>query len=426
MKNFYRMLHMAQRAIKITADVFLSLAGLVLLSPLFVVIAVLIKLDSTGPVFFRQQRVGKRGKIFSIYKFRTMIENAQNQGKGYLIEKDDFRITKAGKFLRRYSLDELPQLINILQTTMSLVGPRPTLKYQVDQYDERQKMRLNVKPGLTGWAQVHGRNELSWPERIEHDIHYIEQWDLWLDIKIIFKTIGVLLSRHGVYTDNMDKYAVSKKPMREKIFIFGAGGHAKVVIDILRKQKIYEICGIVDDNHASLPAKILNCPVLGGREVLSRLYSEGIKTAIIAIGDNHIRKEIAEMLFNENFQFATAIHPSAVIGEEVRIGRGAVVMANTVINPGTVIGENAIINTSSSIDHDCRIGDFAHICPGATTAGGVVVGGLTLIGMGSSLLPCVTIGSQTIIGAGSVVTADLPDKVTAIGVPARVMELALN
>ena len=214
--------------------------------------------------------------------------------------------------------------------------------------------------------------------------------------------------------------------MREKIFIFGAGGHAKVVIDIVRKQKIYEIEGLVDDNPALGPAEILNCPVLGGREVLSRLYSAGIKTAIIAIGDNRVRKEIAEMLSNEKFQFATAIHPSASIGEEVRIGRGTVVMANSVINPGSVIGENAIINTSSSVDHDCRIGNFTHICPGAIIAGGVVVGELTLVGMGSSLLPAVTIGSQTIVGAGSVVTADLSDNVTAIGVPARVMELAVS
>ena len=210
MKNFCGMWHMAQRAIKSAADGFGSVVGLVLLSPLFIITAVMIKLDSSGPVFFKQQRVGKNGKIFSIFKFRTMIEDAEKQGKGYLVEKDDFRITQVGKLLRRFSLDELPQLINILQGDMSLVGPRPTLQYQVDQYNERQRLRLNMKPGLTGWAQVHGRNELSWPERIEYDIHYIEQWELWLDIKIIFKTIAVLFNKHGVYTDNLDKYIVGK------------------------------------------------------------------------------------------------------------------------------------------------------------------------------------------------------------------------
>jgi len=197
-----------QKAIKRALDIVVSLLGLLLLFPLFIIIGALIKLGSAGPVFFKQQRVGKDRKLFEIYKFRTMIEGAQNKGKGFLIEKNDFRITQLGRFLRKYSLDELPQLVNILSGEMSLVGPRPTLKYQVDQYSKRQLLRLKVKPGVTGWAQIHGRNELSWPERIEYDIRYIENWSLWLDIKIIYKTAAILLSRKGIYTDDLSKFEI--------------------------------------------------------------------------------------------------------------------------------------------------------------------------------------------------------------------------
>jgi lipopolysaccharide/colanic/teichoic acid biosynthesis glycosyltransferase len=162
---------------------------------------ILIKLDSKGPIFFKQERVGKDGYPFQIFKFRTMVEGAVHMGAGYLIEKDDFRITRVGKFLRRTSLDELPQLINILRGEMSLVGPRPTLRYQVEQYDDWQKRRLLVKPGVTGWAQIHGRNELSWNERIEYDIWYLEHWSVSLDLKILMKTLWVVLKRKGLYGD---------------------------------------------------------------------------------------------------------------------------------------------------------------------------------------------------------------------------------
>jgi undecaprenyl phosphate N,N'-diacetylbacillosamine 1-phosphate transferase len=175
---------------------------------------VLIKLDSKGPVFFVQERVGKDGKLFWACKFRTMIEGAVDQGAGFYIEgQDDPRITRIGRLLRSWSLDELPQLINILKGDMSVVGPRPTLPYQVEQYDQFQRRRLEVKPGLTGWAQVHGRNILSWPERIEHDVWYVDNWSLRLDMEIILKTLPALLKREGLYADK-DKFII--RPRDEK------------------------------------------------------------------------------------------------------------------------------------------------------------------------------------------------------------------
>jgi lipopolysaccharide/colanic/teichoic acid biosynthesis glycosyltransferase/UDP-N-acetylglucosamine:LPS N-acetylglucosamine transferase len=189
-----------QIVLKRVFDIVVSLIGLVLLSPLFLLVAVLIKLDSSGPVFFLQERIGKNKKSFFPYKFRTMVQGAADKGLGFTVAKDDERITKTGKFLRKYGIDEFPQLINVLKGEMSLVGPRPTLRYQVEKYNEFEKRRLLAKPGLAGWAMVHGRNSLTWPERIKYDVWYVDNWSFWLDIKIIFKTFYLIFIRQeGVY-----------------------------------------------------------------------------------------------------------------------------------------------------------------------------------------------------------------------------------
>lgn len=184
--------------------------ALVLLAPAFALIAAAIKVESRGPVFFRQERVGRAGRRFRIWKFRTMVVGAERMGAGYLIETDDLRITRVGRVLRRWSLDELPQLINVLAGEMSLVGPRPTLGYQVEQYDRRQRRRLEVRPGITGWAQVNGRNELSWPERIDLDVWYIDHWSLGLDARILVRTVGTVVSQRSVYVDELSKFEVRR------------------------------------------------------------------------------------------------------------------------------------------------------------------------------------------------------------------------
>ena len=173
--------------------------ALVVLLPIFAVIGIFIKLDSKGPVFFVQERAGKDGKVFKAYKLRTMINNAENVGLGYEIAKDDNRITRVGKCLR-WGIDELPQLINVFKGDMSLVGPRPTLIEQANRYSKEHRRRLEVKPGITGWALINGRNILSWPEKIKLDMWYIDHWSLWLDLKILFKTIWVVIfKREGIY-----------------------------------------------------------------------------------------------------------------------------------------------------------------------------------------------------------------------------------
>ena len=173
-------------------DIIISIILLIFLSPLLLIISILIKLDSKGPVIFKQKRIGKNGDPFIMYKFRSMVKNAAKKGAKYRVTKNDKRITKVGKILRKTSLDELPQLFNVLLGDMSLVGPRPTLDFIVNEYNDYQKKRLKVKPGITGLAQINGRQSLSWEEKIEYDILYIKNYSIWLDIKILFKTIFVI------------------------------------------------------------------------------------------------------------------------------------------------------------------------------------------------------------------------------------------
>jgi lipopolysaccharide/colanic/teichoic acid biosynthesis glycosyltransferase len=171
--------------------------GLVLASPAIAAAAVAIKLEDRGPVLYRQRRVGLDGQEFQLLKLRTMVVGAEHQGAGFAVNRGDPRITRVGRLLRRLSLDELPQLWNVVRGDMSLVGPRPTLAYQVERYTPRQLRRLEVKPGLTGWAQVHGRATLPWEERIELDVWYVEHRSAWLDLKILLRTPLALLS--GTY-----------------------------------------------------------------------------------------------------------------------------------------------------------------------------------------------------------------------------------
>ncbi|SHI53124.1 sugar transferase [Lutispora thermophila] len=189
-----------QIIVKNILDFIFSLLFLIILLPIFVIIAIVIKLDSKGSAFFIQERVGKDGKLFKVYKFRTMYQNnKQMKIDEYYTEENDPRITRIGRFLRKTSLDELPQLINIIKGEMSFIGPRPTLKYQVDQYNEFQMQRLKMRPGVTGWAQVNGRNSIPWSERIKYDVYYVNNYSLFFDLKILLKTVKVVLSHDGIY-----------------------------------------------------------------------------------------------------------------------------------------------------------------------------------------------------------------------------------
>ena len=189
----------AQDAAKRSLDLLIAGIGSVVTAPIVALLAVIIRLESPGHPVYRQARAGRQGREFSIYKLRTMVRGAEFTGAGLAIQEGDDRITRVGVFLRRYSLDELPNLWNVLRGEMSIVGPRPTLPVQVQQYTERQRGRLAVKPGITGWAQVNGRAALPWPERIELDLWYVDHFSLMLDLKILARTVRMVLAGQGLY-----------------------------------------------------------------------------------------------------------------------------------------------------------------------------------------------------------------------------------
>ncbi len=186
---------MISRAIDLT----IGLAGSILTAPLVAVLVVAIRLESPGDPIYRQKRIGRDGQPFEIYKLRTMVSGAEHKGAGLAIAEGDDRITRIGTLLRRYSLDELPNLWNVVRGEMAIVGPRPTLEGQVLAYTPRQRGRLAVRPGITGWAQVNGRASLPWPERIELDLWYVDHRSLALDLKILRRTLEMVVRGHGIY-----------------------------------------------------------------------------------------------------------------------------------------------------------------------------------------------------------------------------------
>ena len=180
-------------------DVVVAGGALVILSPFLLGAMAAIRLESRGSPIYRQRRVGKDGRQFDVLKLRTMVSGAEHIGRGLAVSEGDTRITRVGRFLRRTSLDEVPNLVNVLRGEMSIIGPRPTVPVQVDRYTERQRGRLAVKPGITGWAQINGRTELSWDERIELDLWYIEHRSLRLDLEILWRTVRMVLGGQGLY-----------------------------------------------------------------------------------------------------------------------------------------------------------------------------------------------------------------------------------
>jgi lipopolysaccharide/colanic/teichoic acid biosynthesis glycosyltransferase len=180
-------------------DLLIAIPVALVTAPVVALLALAVRLESRGHPLYTQTRVGKDGELFQIYKLRTMVRGAEFTGAGLAIQEGDDRITRIGAFLRRYSLDELPNLWNVVQGEMSIVGPRPTLAVQVEQYTDRQRGRLAVKPGMTGWAQINGRASLPWPERIELDLWYVEHRSLWLDLRILARTVRMVFRGDGVY-----------------------------------------------------------------------------------------------------------------------------------------------------------------------------------------------------------------------------------
>ncbi len=196
-------------------DVFISVIALIVVSPFMLITAILIKAESPGPVIFKQQRLGKDGQVFWIYKFRSMCVGAEQTGSGVYSGKGDARVTKVGRVIRATSIDELPQLWNILKGDMSIIGPRPPLTYHpwpIEEYTPEQKRMFALRPGITGWAQTHGRKDVEWHKRIELNVWYVDNVSLWLDIKILFMTVFKVLAN----ADNENTGETVKKELVQK------------------------------------------------------------------------------------------------------------------------------------------------------------------------------------------------------------------
>lgn len=188
---------MVYKRLKRVLDILFSLSGLIILSPLMLIVAIAIKLESKGPVIFKQDRLGLNGEVFKIYKFRSMCVGAEKKGSGQYSFAGDPRVTKIGKFIRATSIDEFPQFINIIKGEMSVIGPRPTLTYHpwpLEEYSEVQSIRFDVRPGVTGWAQINGRKDLLWEKRFEYDVEYVNNLSVLFDILIFFRTIIKVLT----------------------------------------------------------------------------------------------------------------------------------------------------------------------------------------------------------------------------------------
>lgn len=201
---------MYKKIIKRLLDIIISLPALIIASPFMLITAIAIKIESEGPIIFKQQRIGKDGKVFNIYKFRSMCNNAEHSGSGVYSGKGDARVTKVGKIIRATSIDELPQIINILSGKMSLIGPRPPLTYHpwpIEEYTDQQRRMFEVRPGITGWAQINGRKDVEWHKRIELNVWYVDHVSFGLDVKIFFMTIFKVFTN----ADNENKGATLVK-----------------------------------------------------------------------------------------------------------------------------------------------------------------------------------------------------------------------
>lgn len=391
-------------------DLILTVFALIALSPVLLGVALLLYLTQGRPLFFTQPRVGHKGHIFHLYKFRTMKPIMAGENPHGME-----RLTKFGKIIRSLSLDELPSLINVLKGEMSLVGPRPLLVHYLERYSPNQMKRHDVLPGLTGWAQVNGRNTLSWEDKFKYDVWYAEHASFWLDVKIIYLTFKILIWRSGI---NANKTDVAEE-FDPGLYVLGSGGHAKVVIATIEACG-HKVMGLFDDDPRTHGKKILGVPVLGS---IADVKNYPVKKAVIGIGSNEVRAKIAS---EYSLNWITLVHPEALIHPTVKIGKGTVVFAKVVIQPDSVIGDHAIVNTGAIVEHDCHVGNLTHLCPGVVLAGGVGVGESCLIGTGTKVIPGKKIGQYCTLGAGSVVTKDIPEFSLAVGVPAEIKKTTLT
>ena len=332
-------------------DVTIAVTALVILSPVMGLVALLVRLFLGAPVLFVQERPGKDGRLFRMIKFRTMRNAMDSKGNPL---PDSQRLTWLGRFLRKSSLDELPELINVLRGEMSLIGPRPLLPRYLDLYTPEQSRRHEVLPGVTGWAQVNGRNSISWDEKFKLDIWYVDHQCFWLDLSILCRTAWKLLrvadTNHQGHVTMPDFDRASSS----RVAIIGAGGHIRLVLEALRASGHY-VDRIYEDDPQLHGQMLWGVPVIGP---LSKLEECPGQKAIIAFSEGPYRREIASRF---DCHWVTAVHPGAEVAPSVVIAAGCVVADGVVIKAESALGEHVHICPGAVVDAYSVIQDYASV-----------------------------------------------------------------
>ncbi|MCP2039840.1 sugar O-acyltransferase (sialic acid O-acetyltransferase NeuD family) [Neisseria sp. HSC-16F19] len=404
-------------------DILISATALVLLSPVYAYIAYQVKKNLGTPVLFRQTRPGRYGKPFQMVKFRTMKDAWDENGHPL---PDSERLTPFGQMLRASSLDELPELWNVLKGEMSLVGPRPLLMEYLPLYSEQQAKRHLVRPGITGHAQVNGRNAIGWAQKFELDTWYVENRSLWLDLQILLKTVHKVIARadiHSAGEATMSKFTGNEP---DAVYaVYGAAGCGRSLMPVARaclaQTDPYARLYFIDDSLTG-EAEINDHKALNYNDFLSLPHTQ--KHVLIAIANSRIRAAIAEKLQLDGIRLWSVIADEALLMDDVEIGAGAAISPFVTIGSNVKIGRAFHANLYSYAEHDCVIGDYVTFAPGVQCNGNVRIGDHAYIGaaavikQGTPDQPLL-IGEGAVIGMGAVVTKNVAPGITVAGNPAR-------
>lgn len=417
---------MYRRFIKKPMDIILSLLAILVLSPILIIVAILVRVKLGSPVLFKQKRPGLNGEIFTMYKFRTMTDEKNENG---VLLPNHMRLTKFGRILRATSLDELPELFNILRGDMSIIGPRPLLIEYLPLYNDKQKKRHDVRPGLSGLAQINGRNAISWEEKFDYDVKYVHNLSFLLDIKLIFQTLLKVFKREDVnksedvtmekFTGTSERINVEELLLMDRdIYIVGAGTYGEVMCE-LAEILGYIVKGFYDEDESKYGLSVMGHQVLGAFSELNEMDISGNKF-IVAIGNNSVRLEIMQRIASSNGITPTLIHPTAVISPSAVIGKGVYIQANAYIWTKVKIEDYCIISPNVVVCHHTSIGRGCLISNVTGVGASIQIQDRVFIGMGSTIVTGLhVIGENSIIGAGAVVLKDVEKNSVYVGVPAR-------
>lgn len=401
--------------IKRLFDITAATTALFALSPIYAITAYKVKKNLGSPVLFRQTRPGLEGKPFEMIKFRTMKDAIDSNGNSL---PDSERLTDFGKALRNSSLDELPELWNVVKGDMSLVGPRPLLMQYLPLYSKEQARRHDVRPGITGYAQVNGRNAIGWDEKFKLDNWYVDNQSLCLDVKILLKTVKKVLIKDGISAEG--EATMSAFSGNGSLYILGAGGFAREIYSYLADNNFTynnsKLVGFLDDNSSVLDGFDLSHKIVGS------LKSTDLKATdclIVAVANPAIKEQVFDFYNKNNGTIISYIHPSAIIGHDVNVGVGTVFAPNSVATTNVTLGRGCTINAFSGVGHDSVLGDFCTLSGHCDVTGNVKLGDKVFMGSHASIIPSVQVGAGAIIGAGSLVIRKVKENTTVFGNPAK-------